>query len=109
MNTYIWLNSMLFEFSNRKPFKYSIGSKLIRALDGTGSKDLLATKKKWIITFEHIDLRTLNRIENIYDLNSSISFVDWDSNTYTVIVEGDFDPNYEGDNLYSIQIILEQV
>jgi hypothetical protein len=107
-NDFVYLNSKIFQYINRDYTEFNIGGKIERSLDGTGTKDIVTTKRRWSIVFE-VDSRQLLRLKSIKDLHSNISYTDWDNSNYTTIWENDFVPKYVGDDLFNIQIDLEQV
>lgn len=107
--TFILLDGQPFEFTKRT-FNKSKGGTVEQTLNRTAVVDNFEIKRKWTFSFL-LDAKSLYRLEKLFDKNGSISFQDYDRQTYTVLLSGEWTPE-EIDyiqQLSTIDITLQQV
>jgi hypothetical protein len=110
MNDYIYLNGKLFQFIDRKHTKFGSNKKIERTLNNTGWQDNTGlSKHRWSFIFDQ-NSRGSDRLETIWDLNSSLSLIDWDGVTYSsVAITNDFEDAFNGEDNFTITLNLESL
>jgi hypothetical protein len=107
MNNFIYLNGKIFKFTDRKIDTFYTGGRLERTLNATGTIDRGTQKNRLSFSFD-VDSRQLLRLKVIFD-SSTITLVDWDGVSYTVIISSNFSPVFNGEDNYSITLEFEEV
>jgi hypothetical protein len=96
MQEYIILNGLPFFVDDPQPPKQTeIGSGIQRTLSGIAKKDVICKKRKWTYSFI-LNSISLLRLYKIYDSNSEITLIDQYGETFTIIHDGEWQPNREG-------------
>ena len=108
MNDYIFLNGKIFTVDDRQFEIIWIGGSFGRTLSGRGTIDKQIEKKEFTFTFT-CDDRQLLRLKNMFDLKTTISLIDVDGSSCTVIITNSFKPTYNGDNIWSLSLEMKEV
>jgi hypothetical protein len=110
-NDYIFLNGKLFQFVDRKHTKFnSTKTTINRTLNNSGWVDTTGVaKNRWVFVLDQTS-RVIDRLETIWDLNSSLSLIDWDGTTYSsVAITNEFEDSFNGDDNFTITLNLEEL
>lgn len=108
--SYILLKGKPFFFTDRKQTTSRLGGTWRDSLDGTPHLDYLNIIEQWTFVLDGLDNRGIARLKEIYKLNTSFLFTDYDEQQYTVVWwDIDFSPVEVAKDLWNIQFTLRRI